>query len=191
MIETSQPPAPTPPLASLPAGRGSGRPTSVIVLSIIGILIGAMFLLCAPLSIVGLVVDFGVPNPQLDAMRRDPLLMAWNWFGVGSMLIFGAWGLIGSIGSLIMRRWGRSAMVMYAIVETTLTTATAVATFAIVQPRMKAAMGTQTGAMPPEWMAYLQIGFTVALLAYFLSVWYFFTRPRVTEAFEAAEAGNV
>ena len=185
------PPPPTPPLGTSPEPRVTGRPASVIVLSIIGILLGAMLLLCAPLSIFGMVVDLGVPNPQLDAMRSDPLLMAWNWFGVGTMLIFGAWGLIGSIGSLIMKRWGRSAMVLYAIVETTLSVAAAVVTIFVVQPRMKAAMGTATGAAMPAWASYIQIGFTVVLLAYFLSVWYFFTRPRVVDAFEAAEAGAV
>lgn len=191
MTDLSSPPPPTPPLASLPVARASKRPVSVIVLSVIGILIGAGSLLCAPLSIFALVVDFGIPNPQLDAMRGDPLLMAWNWFGVATMLIFGAWGLIGSIGSLIMKRWGRSAMVMYAIVETTLSVAGAVMTFAVVQPRMKAAMGAQAGAAPPPWAMYVQIALMVLLIAYFVCIWFFFTRPHVVDAFDAAEAGAV
>lgn len=185
-------PLPVPPYASPTAVRApSSRPTSVLVLSIIGIVLGGGSLLCAPLSIVGLVVDFGVPNPQLDAMRGDPLLMAWNWFGVGLLLVFGAWLLIGSIGSIVMKRWARSAMVLYAIVQVTLTIATTVLTFAVIQPRITAAMQGQSGMAPPAWTQYIQLGIAALALVYYVCLWFFFTRPGTVAAFEAAEAGAV
>jgi hypothetical protein len=178
-------------MPSLSPGSKSARPVSVIVLSVIGILLGAGSLLCSPLTLLSLLVDFGVPNPQLDAMKTDPLLKAWTWYGVVSLLVFGAWALIGSVGSLILKRWGRSTMVTYAIVQTTLTIAGTAVTFAVVQPRMKAALGERAAALQPAWTSYLQLGIGVALLAYFLSVWFCFTRPHVIDAFEAAEAGAV
>lgn len=186
-----QPSSLTPNYQPVPVAAGPKKPVSVIVLSIIGILIGAFSLLCAPLSIVGLVVDFGVPNPALDAMKSDPVLMAWNWFGVASMLIFGAWVLVASIGSLILKRWGRTSMVTYAIVQTTLAVVGVVMTFVVVQPRTRAVMGSQGAAMQPTWAIFLQIGLTVAMIAYFVCIAFFFTRPAVIDAFEAAEESRV
>lgn len=183
---------PVPPYATPATARAApARPTSVLVLSILGLILGGGSLLCAPLSIVGMVVDFGVPNPQLDAIRGDPLLKAWNWFGIATMLVLGAWLLIGSIGSIILKRWARSAMVAYAIVQITLSIATAVFTFVVIQPRLTAAMQAQSGATPPAWTQYLQMGFIALGLCFFGSILYFFTRPSTVAAFEAAEAGAV
>jgi hypothetical protein len=162
-----------------------------MVLAIIGMVIGGFSVLCAPLSIFGMVIDFGVPNPQLDAVKQDPLLKAWYWFGIIQMLFFGIWLLVASVGAIAMKRWGRSAMVLYAIVQTTLAVAGWVGNFVLFRPRMAAAlqgMGTPT---PPVWQEAIGWAIGAAMLTYLISVWIAFTRPHILDAYDAAEAAAV
>jgi hypothetical protein len=192
MTEIPPPAAPLQPNYASPAfSTAPKKPTSVLVLSVIGIIIGGLSLLCSPMAVIGLVVDFGVPNPQLDAMRRDPMLMAWNWYGVGQMLIFGAWLLVASIAAVTMKKWGRSAMVLYAIVSTTLSIAGWVANFVIVQPRVNASLQGMGMPAQPLWMQAIGWVIGAAMLFYLISIWYVFTRPHILDAYDAAEAAAV
>jgi hypothetical protein len=187
------PPAPLQPdYASAPVVVGRPKkPVSVLVLSIIGIVIGGFSVLCSPLSMVSMLVDFGVPNPQLDAVKQDPLLKAWFWFAIVQMLFFGIWLLVASVGAVAMKRWGRSSMVLYAIVQTTLSVAGWVANFVLIRPRTAAAMQGMGTAATPVWQE--AIGWVVgaAVLAYLISVWYVFSRPHIIDAYDAAEAAAV
>jgi hypothetical protein len=133
----------------------------------------------------------GVPNPQLDAIKQDPLLKAWYWFAIVQMLVFGAWLLIASVGAVAMKRWGRSAMVLYAIVQTTLSVAGWVVNFAWFRPRMAAAIQGMGTPAPPVWMEAIGWVFGAVGLVYMISIWYVFSRPHIIDAYDAAEAAAV
>lgn len=60
------------------------RPTSVTVLSIIGIILGAMGVICTPLGLIQYFVDFGQPNPVIDAIKENKLAFAWT---IGSNIL--------------------------------------------------------------------------------------------------------
>jgi hypothetical protein len=191
MTNIPTPPAPLQPnYASAPVGTAPRRPTSVIVLAIIGILIGGLTTLCTPVSLIFMVVSTGIPNPLVDAMKTDPMLMAWTWFSAIVAIVLGALLLGSSIGALIMKRWGRAGMALYGIIQTTLTIATTVANFVWIQPRMNAVMA-QTGMPTQRWQQAIGWGLAALMLCYQISCWYVFTRPHIIDAYDAAEASSV
>jgi hypothetical protein len=175
----------------MPVGFVRKKPISVLVLSILGMIIGAFSVLCAPVSIFSMVVELGIPNPQLDAIKQDPLLKAWYWFAIVQMLFFGIWILVASVGAVTMKRWGRSAMVLYAIVQTTLSVAGWVGNFLLFRPRIAAAMQGMGTPPPAVWQEAIGWAFGAIILIYLISVWYVFTRPHILDAYDAAEAAAV
>src|SRR5688572_22562988 len=84
MTEQQQPSTPTTPSPQEPLGYDMpfppGRPASVTVLAIIGIIIGGFLSLCTPFSLIFFFVDLGVPNPMFDAIKQDDALFAWSLF---------------------------------------------------------------------------------------------------------------
>jgi hypothetical protein len=176
---------------SVPVGpTGPKRPVSVIVLSIIGILLGGMSTLCTPVGLLMMSIDMGVPNPALDALKSDPMLKAWTYFGALEGIALGILLLISSIGAIIMKRWGRSGMVLYGIIQTTMTIAMTVANVLWILPRQQAAMA-QAGVPTPVWQQAIGWGFAAVMLVYQISCWYVFTRPHIIDAYDAAEAAAV
>jgi hypothetical protein len=92
------------------------RPTSVLVIAIIGIILGAIGVACSPFALVPYFVNIGPPNPAIDIIKGSPGNMA---FMIGSLAIGVVNAIVllaGSIGSVKMRPWGRTALIVYAIV---------------------------------------------------------------------------
>jgi hypothetical protein len=100
--------------------QASPRPTSVTVLAIIGIIWGALQLLCNAFGIFGLLMldqltaAGGGANPMADAMKDSPGLMPILIGAVVVRLVLSLVLLAGSIGALSLKAWGRSAMLGYA-----------------------------------------------------------------------------
>ena len=204
---TIQPTPPTPDDASLyyRPPRSSPRPTPVTVLAIIGIILGSFGVLCKPLGLLPLFVDFaamtpgGVKNPILDAQRNDPFLFGWT---VGSTVVGTAISVLllsGSIGSLYLKPRARKAMVAYAVAAAAMTLINAVVTFVWVLPAMAAAQQQMMQQMarpgapapPREAMAVFvkasgvggAVMGTLFGLVFPAFVAFFFTRGEVKDAF--------
>lgn len=100
----------------VPPARSS--PPSVVVLSLLGLLIGAIGMMWKPLSLVGVLA-----NADPDAVVIP--LQIKKWFiitaavGTGVSLLL----LASSVGSLSLRRWGRRGMLLYAVLALGLTIA--------------------------------------------------------------------
>lgn len=112
------------------------RPTSVTVLSIIGIILAALALLCTPFQFIGLLVDTGLPNPQVDAIKENTLILALT-IGVSVIgLLMAVVLLASSIGSLKLKPWARKGMIAYSIITIILTIVNTVVQVAVVMPEM-------------------------------------------------------
>ena len=122
------------------------RPASVTTLGIIGIIFGALGVLCTPFGLIFYFVKFGPPNPLIDATRADP---AWFAYTIGSSVLGWLISLLllaGSIGAIMLREWGRKCMLAYAWMAVVLTPITYAVNFLWLNAKMKAAMGNQPGA---------------------------------------------
>ncbi|MCC7391831.1 hypothetical protein IT571_05675 [Candidatus Sumerlaeota bacterium] len=97
------------------------RPTSITVIAVVGIIIGAFGLICSPLQALGMILpedpqanemieSMGIPAPEYSPTARVLLLVSALISIVGAVLL-----LSGSIGSFWMKNWARLTMNSYAI----------------------------------------------------------------------------
>lgn len=169
------------------------RPTPVTALAIIGIIFGALGVLCKPFGLVGMFLPQQGPNPMIDMQRE---MMAWNVgstvVGVGVSVLL----LAGAIGSLNLKAWARPAMLAYAALAVLLTIINLVVALVWIVPKMQEAQqqATQQG-VPPQAAAIMQtagtvgavVGAAIALI-YPAVLWYYYTRPNIKAAFGAHDA---
>jgi hypothetical protein len=174
-VEYAAPQIPIPP----------SRPTSVTVLAIIGIVFGALGVLCTPFGLLPYFVDFGQPNPVVDGIKANKLAFFWTMGSSILGILLAVILLAGSIGSLKLAAWARSVMLAYGAMAIVLTLAGAVINFTTIMPIMNesfkdmpggggfAAMGGMIGAV---------VG-TLLFLIYPICVLIFFNSERVKHAF--------
>src|SRR5438128_7719791 len=96
----SQPPPQTISYYTPPLPVPNPRPTSVTVVAILGIIFGAMAVICSPFAMIPYFMQFGPPNPAIDAIKNDRLI--FNWM-VGSLIVHWPVGVLllaSSIGAL-------------------------------------------------------------------------------------------
>lgn len=93
----------------------ASRPISATVVAIIGLIFGFMALCAQPFSLMAYLVDLG-PNPVLDVIKASDALylfmVSFSILGLFMALL----EIIGSMGLLFMKPWGRALMVFYALV---------------------------------------------------------------------------
>ena len=183
------PPQPPYPPQALPYGYGytapNARPTSVIVMSIIGIIFAAMRILCTPLGLVPFFTPMP-PNPVIDTFRNDPMLLAFLVIAGVLTCGLGVVLLIGCIGSLLLKRWARKLLVGYAIAQIAVEVISAVIQLAVAMPKVSAALGSGPQASQAiGGMIGGTVGGLVALVIPILLL-FFMTRPDVIAAFESA-----
>ncbi|HZN68714.1 MAG TPA: hypothetical protein VFB66_25775 [Tepidisphaeraceae bacterium] len=181
----------SPPAALTPRGR----PTSVTVLASIGIPLGALGLLCKP---AGLVMQFvtmpGPPNPVLEAMKNDPMILGWSVISGITGTLISVLLLMSSIGCLGLKPWARSGMLAYAALAVVMTLISQVVGYFVVGPVVQNAMRS-SGIQQPTGMGWMQgpaglvLGVVIGLW-YPLLILYFFTRRRSKEAFEQGLPGT-
>ena len=92
------------------------RPTTVTVLGIVGMVMAALTVVCSVVSMPTLLMDAAASNPLTAAVRGEPALYRWHVFATVARLALGLVLLVGSLGALGMRRWGRWLMIAYAAV---------------------------------------------------------------------------
>jgi hypothetical protein len=163
-----------------------GRPTSVTVLAIIGIVIGGFFTLCTPFSLIFFFVNLGVPNPVLDAIKQDDAVFAWTLFSTVVQWGLGILLLTSSIGSLNLKEWARKGTLGWAVASLAISVVAMILNFLWVGPKMEAAVAAAgQGNKPGGWVGQV-IGIAIGVLfgiVYPLVTLYVFTRPRAVAAF--------
>lgn len=100
-------------------GRRPGPPTSITVFGILNCVFGGLGLLGVPIGFVFLywgaeMAQVGPPNPAIEAMKNP----AYRAFSIVSILLGGIASIveiIGGVGLLRTRMWGRTLSLAYAI----------------------------------------------------------------------------
>lgn len=159
------------------------RPTSVTVLSIIGIIFGVLGLLGTGFAFLQYFIDFtGQPNPMIDITKANGALFITM---VGLQVLGFVLSIIllaGSILSLKRRAVGRQLMMTYVWFGLAQLVITVAINFFIIYPPMLQQM---RGQIPPgfDGIMYgsLLVGGAVGAI-YPLCVLYYFTRPHVKAA---------
>ena len=175
---------------------GEPRPTSVNVLAGLGILFGALMVLCKPagLAMQLFVTIPGPPNPMIDLFRNDPTLRAFALASGLTGTLISLLLLISSLGSLALKQWGRTGMLGFAALAVLATIVEQGVAAAVVGPEVERAM-RQSGVQQPPGIAWMSgwVGLVIALvlrLWYPVLVIYYFTRPHVKAAFERGLPGK-
>lgn len=94
--------------------RPQAKPGSVTAIGVIGIVLS---LLCGGGSAIGMlpyIVQTSVPNPVVDGIRQQGGILTLFLTVIAITLLLQVVLLFGSIGTLTLKRWGRSLMMLYA-----------------------------------------------------------------------------
>ncbi len=169
-------------------------PTSVIVLSIIGIIWSVLVLLSLLWSIAAWFIHFGPPNPALETLKTDPVYITVTVISTILNIAITSLLLVASIGSLRLRTGARRTMIIYAWLEIGKLILSTILSVTYIMPKMNAVMAAaippgSPGASPGmihTMMTISMIGgvcFAVVFLAYPICLLYFFSRPHVIDAF--------
>ena len=193
MTSFGQPPAYDP----LPAYEQplKDRPTSVTVLSIIGIIWAIINLLCGGLSLAGTLLSmsggrslFGPPVNMPHWMTVTSLIAGLLGIAISAML------MIGSIASLYLRPWARTLVMAWSIVTLLFSTASTVFQLVLLPETVAAIKQSQpnnpamNGPFIQWWTACMTVlAWLVAcvLPLCFLILW---NKPAVKEAFEVQKS---
>lgn len=192
----SQLPPPNDPLSYASAGIRipSPRPTSVTVIAVLAIVFGSIGVLAGLCNIPQYLGANFMPNPVMDAMRADSLLIG---IMVGSLivsLLTSVMLLWGGIGALSLKPSARKVLVAYAILAIATTIIGLSLTLTVTGSRSEAAFQKGMKNMPAAQAATMQktyvisyysgIGVSIIYLTWPLLVLYFMNRPHVKSAFE-------
>lgn len=164
------------------------RPTSVTVFAIIGIIWGSLAVLGGVCSLPQYLGVNLAPNPVMDAIRNDHVLLAFN---IGSLVItaiLGAMLLTAGIGALSLKRSARRMMVLYALINLVIVVVSTPLNYALIFPRMERDVQSVAGGNTALVSAF-KIGSIAGVFGALLGiVWallilYYMTRPHVKAAF--------
>ncbi len=161
------------------------RPTSVTVLAIIGIIWAAILLLCNGFAMIGLVMmQSGLPNPMFDEIRSNTFVWLVQIIVPVVGLINAVALMAGSIGALGLKPWGRSLMVIYAVVAIVIGLLNTVVTIVFLNPVMQRAIANDPNARAVAVGQQVGVYFGIAaVLLYPIFVLVFMNKAHVKAAF--------
>lgn len=187
------PPGQPVPYATPGVPQPGRRPTSVTVIAIIAIIWGSLAVLgglCTLPQYLGMRL---APNPAMDAMNSDSLVLGFNVGAIGIGFILGIILLTGGIGALSLKPFARRLLLGYAIAQIAFYLLSLPVQIAVVYPRMMQAAEAKLGANTPV-VTGMRIGFFGGVAFGLITmIWpalilYFMTRPHVKAAFEEPPA---
>jgi hypothetical protein len=163
-------------------------PSSVLVLSIIGLIWAALVLVVFALRIVTILRDSGRPMPPWqDPIYRDTLYVTIKIVNLIVAPFFAALLLASCVGSMKLLQWARKAMLVYASAACVHIVVMGLFTYTYVIPNMS--VGFYAGAPPRyyatsrELLMFTTVPITLLEIAFPVCVLYFFSRPKVIDAF--------
>jgi hypothetical protein len=174
------------------------RPTSVTTVAIIGVIIGALGLLCIGGGTVwSIAMQNGAGNAQQRQMmaQQTPELRAFGYATGAVGFVLSLILLIGSIGALSLRPWARKMLVFYGVADIIYDTIKLFLVLQWMMPEMLHATERSTN-LPPNmdakqmasmmrWsMLITNWGVWVVLIAFAILVLAVMMRPNVKAAFE-------
>jgi hypothetical protein len=168
--------------AALPL-EPQGRPTVVTVLAIIGIVLGALGVLCKPMSLMMYFVPMPAGNPVMDRMKADQALFIWTMASTSVGWFLSIVLLVCGIGALALKEWSRQGLIGWSILTLVVDLAVMIFNWVWVMPRMNKILAGQPNPGGNIGMiAGIAVGvvFSVALPIVLI---YFMTRPAVKAAF--------
>jgi hypothetical protein len=157
-------------------------PTSVIVLSVIGIIIAAFGILIVARSATHMFVEASSAS-MYYALTSDPVYRFIRWMSLAVHAVETPLLLVASIASLRLRPWSRRGMIIYAWITASRVIVGIIVSVVYVMPKMMTtASASATGPAPTSTMI---VG--LCMVPFFLifpaCVLYFFTRTNVINAF--------
>ena len=181
----TQPPV-NPQYYTPPPPGSVGRPTSVLVLSIIGIIVSAYGILCAPLGVAFLFVNMGMPNPAIDQIKNNAFLFNYTVVGTALGFIMSVLLLVCSIGAITLKPWARKGLLVWAGITIVTVLIGFVVTVGYILPNMAPPANTpqSRGAAIGGMIGGIAGGLIQLILPVLILI--FMTRPRVVAAFEDA-----
>ena len=165
------------------------RPTSVTVLAINGIILGALGTICSPFALLPYFVQMGPPQPAIEAVKNDPSIFTYLVASTALGWVMAIVLLVSSIAALAMREWARKGMLAYAWVTLVTGLIGLVATFAWVNPKIAAAPNVDRATMLGQQIGAIVGGLIILIFPTFVLI--FMNRPRVKDAFARADANLV
>jgi hypothetical protein len=162
-------------------------PTSIKVVSILGIILAGLMLLMMPCSVF---LQFRplTPNPMLDALNDSTTYVVYYLASVFISLIMFLLLLAGSIASLKLKPFGRKAMLAYAWMQIAVVVVNTILSFVVMLPIMEEAVASdpRTAAMASLVKVSAIAGAIFSLVFYggiSAVILYFFNRKIAVDAF--------
>jgi len=162
------------------------KPTSVIVLSILGILFSVMGVcgILAAAAVFSSAFQFAGRNEALEVLKNDSTYVTFAAINLAISIPMTLLLLAASIGSLTLSGWARIGMLIYACVTIITTLAGTAFNIAYAIPLQLSVIPQNspqyTGATVGAWIGTCS---GVLALIYPAFVLYFYTRPHVVNAF--------
>jgi hypothetical protein len=172
--------------AYVPVENYPPRPKSITVLAIMGIVIGALGLLCKPGMLVYVVVN--IPHPVAQVFRNDSFVRGWTVVSVATGWLISLLLLLSAVGSLRLRDWGRAGMLAYAFLALVMTGLSMAVNLRVVNPALEPAMKEAAEKQPGQFQMKMSKGQGIAVgivigLWYPALILYFFNRRVEKQAF--------
>jgi hypothetical protein len=148
----------------------SKTPTSVMVVSILGIIYGIYILLATPCGIF-MIIHPIMPNPMLETLTKDATYITFVLCTSIIQVCMGVLLLAASIGSLKLKPWARTGMNTYAVIKALFSLVGTVISLVFVLPRMTTAMAaTPPGPAGPFAVSFAPLVGTFAIVGAILGL---------------------
>lgn len=180
------------PVGYVPLDYAPTRPTSVTVLSIIGIVLAVLSLVvCFPLQFASFVVpQMGSESPGVLAIRNNTPAFAFTLANAAINIVITIMLLVCAIGSLKLLRWARQGMLAYSIITIIMAIVGTLGQILLIFPITLAPEnlppGTPANALGMvKTISYVSTIFVVLIILVLpVCILIFFRKPHVVDAFE-------
>ena len=90
-------------------------PMPVRVVCIIGFLLGGLGLCAGPLGLLPYVMDTGMPNPVVDAVKASTGLYVYMVGSLGCGMVLNLFMMACCAGAIFLKSWGRNGLILYSL----------------------------------------------------------------------------